>query len=532
MQPTHPPRFRLRAPRFGGQVARRPLPARGARYNASRCWRAAPAAQAASAASASTRRSRRCSEALDGEDDTKLTVGFELASNAVHHEPFQSNASLLDWDIILFKPGIPDLWMYDAEQYQGKSCLSDAASFALKEATEHWRREIKQAMETGKTVVVFLPPLEEVFVATGEVRYEGTGRNARKIRSVSLHSNYRALPVNLDVTNGTGSAMKLASHGAHMIAPYWKDFGSISEYKVLLPMNTKGICLLTKHGDRPVGAILRPTGSTGAIVLLPDLDFYPEKFIQEKGDERVWNGEAKKFAARMISAFVALDKAIHASIEVTPEPTWVAESRFALVKELGLRSELLESERQVEEAQKRKEEVQERIKAAGQIRALLYEKGKPLENSIIEALRTLGFHAAAYKDAASEFDVVFESAEGRLLGEAEGKDDKAINIDKLRQLAMNINEDLRRDEVSSPAKGVLFGNGYRLSSPEKRDIQFTGKCVTAAKSSFTALVVTSDLFGAVQYLSEQADHDYAKQCRETILAGVRHSEITCSTEAF
>jgi hypothetical protein len=59
--------------------------------------------------------------------------------------------------------------------------------------------------------------------------------------------------------------------------------------------------------------------------------------------------------------------------------------------------------------------------------------------------------------------VVFESEEGRLIGEAEGKDNKAINVDKLRQLSMNIHEDIQREEVTTPAKGVLFGNGYRFN---------------------------------------------------------------------
>jgi hypothetical protein len=115
--------------------------------------------------------------------------------------------------------------------------------------------------------------------------------------------------------------------------------------------------------------------------------------------------------------------------------------------------------------------------------------------------------------------VVFESPEGRLLGEAEGKDNKAVNVDKLRQLSMNIHEDLEREEVSTPAKGVLFGNGYRLSLPGDRAVEFTEKCIAAAQSSSTALVTTSDLFAAVQHLSSNQDDDYAKRCREAMIAG-------------
>jgi hypothetical protein len=119
-----------------------------------------------------------------------------------------------------------------------------------------------------------------------------------------------------------------------------------------------------------------------------------------------------------------------------------------------------------------------------------------------------------------EFDVVFECSEGRLIGEAEGKDTKAINVDKLRQLTMNVQEDLQRDEVDTPAKGVLFGNGYRLSEPSAREPQFTEKCQTAATSSNVALIATSDLFKAAQYAADTSDAEYIRHCRDALLNGV------------
>ena len=104
-----------------------------------------------------------------------------------------------------------------------------------------------------------------------------------------------------------------------------------------------------------------------------------------------------------------------------------------------------------------------------------------------------------------------------MIGEAEGKDNKAVNIDKLRQLAMNIHEDLQREEVASPAKPVLFGNGFRLLPLEERSDPFTEKCHSAAATSSTALVFTPDLFPPVQYLVSQPDPDYSRSCREVIL---------------
>ena len=203
--------------------------------------------------------------------------------------------------------------------------------------------------------------------------------------------------------------------------------------------------------------------------------------------------------------------------EITPEPQWAALEKYTLGPERSLRQQLLEAERELEAAQKRKEAVLDELKIVGSLRGLLYEKGKPLENAIIQALRAFGFTANAFKQSSSEFDVVFESTEGRLIGEAEGKDNKAVNVDKLRQLAMNIHEDLLRDEVKSPAKPVLFGNAFRLQPLEVRAEPFTEKCSSAAAASSTALVFTPDLFAPVQYLNSQVDEDYARECRLVLL---------------
>jgi hypothetical protein len=449
-----------------------------------------------------------------------LTVGFELASDDTHYEGFRSKVSLLDWDIVLFRPLIDEFWGSYVDHYLGKPSLDDSASFRLKECCEHWRREIKQAAEAGKTVIVFLPQVQSVYIATGERQYSGTGRNQKTTRIVTEYTNYASLPITLKPINTTGSAMKLAPLGAEILAPYWAEFANVSEYMVLLSADTPGICITTKNGDKPVAAMIRSKTSTGSLILLPEIDFYPDNFFKQKAKEQVWTAAAEQFAGRFIGAVVALDKALRATAEVTPEPGWASSDVYVLSAERTLRSELLEAERRVEEAQQFKESVQEQLSSAGNLRSLLFEKGKPLEYAIVDALNTLGFEAAQYKDTESEFDVVFQCPEGRLLGEAEGKDSKAINVDKLRQLAMNVHEDLQHEDVIQPAKGVLFGNGFRLTVPAERETQFTEKCISAAQSSSTALVPTTELFKAVQYLAEQSDKDYSAQCRQAILVGV------------
>ena len=66
-----------------------------------------------------------------------LSIGFELASDDVQYFDFESDISLLDWDIILFKPIINSYVSCLEDYYQGKPSLSDSTSFRLKEQCDH-----------------------------------------------------------------------------------------------------------------------------------------------------------------------------------------------------------------------------------------------------------------------------------------------------------------------------------------------------------------------------------------------------------
>lgn len=151
------------------------------------------------------------------------------------------------------------------------------------------------------------------------------------------------------------------------------------------------------------------------------------------------------------------------------------------------------------------------------LRDLLFEKGKTLENAINLALEVLEYKVENYNDGNIELDHIITSPEGeRFIGEAEGKDTSAINIDKFRQLATNINEDLQRPEIENPAIGILFGNGFRLTKPSNRAEQFTTKCINTAKSLNCVLVRTTDLFRIAKYIKESKDKNFAKSCRDAI----------------
>lgn len=87
----------------------------------------------------------------------------------------------------------------------------------------------------------------------------------------------------------------------------------------------------------------------------------------------------------------------------------------------------------------------------------------------------------------------------------------------MSQLERNLQEDFARKEVTGYAKGVLFGNAYRLVPLDDRKAFFTAKCLSGAKRSKVALIRTPDLFRVAKYMRSNKDAAFAKACRAAIV---------------
>jgi hypothetical protein len=293
--------------------------------------------------------------------------------------------------------------------------------------------------------------------------------------------------------------------------------------------------LVTQTGNRMIGGIVR-TKESGTLVLLPPPDFnelikHRTKQIEErekasaaptvnntKAQKAAYNRKAQvSIGKQVMSVVVEIDKKLRESPDTTPTPEWATGSDYALQDEMSLRTQIAGLEARIVELQNDKDAMQSLANRAANLRGLLFETGKPLEAVVIEALQIMGFSAQPFEDDDSEFDIVFKDPEGtRYIGEAEGKNDKAVNIDKLAQLERNIQEDFEKRESNEYAKPVLFGNAFRLLSPEQRGDYFTPKCLTGARRVGAALVRTPDLFTVVKYLKENENASFRASCRRAI----------------
>jgi hypothetical protein len=266
---------------------------------------------------------------------TFLSVGYNIPGYSNVFLAFDSDRSLLDADIIVFQPEFTVFPPYQ-ESYRGKVSLDDATSARVSEHCKRWRYELAEALKAGKTVFVFLPPLEGVYVHHGQKQYSGTGRNQKVTRIVEPLSNYDALPFDLGtIIPKNGTQIRVASD-LKQLAPYWKQYGADSPYNVYFT-GPKGTAILTAtSSDAVVGLIIK--NGKGTAVLVPPIEYDEDKLQNAKGT--AWNKEGIKFGERLIGMLVETDRALRAEAEVTPAPEWAAESEYRLSTELTLETQL------------------------------------------------------------------------------------------------------------------------------------------------------------------------------------------------
>ena len=140
-----------------------------------------------------------------------FTIGIDLPDiEGLESYTIDSDQSLLDADIIVFRPSLGIFHSYSMTDYLGKKILPHSSSFQAMEKISHWTAQLRTAFESGKTIVVFLPPKEEMFRYTGEKTFSGTGRSRITTESVAPISNYDFLPVKFEeLVFGQGRGMKL-----------------------------------------------------------------------------------------------------------------------------------------------------------------------------------------------------------------------------------------------------------------------------------------------------------------------------------
>lgn len=435
-----------------------------------------------------------------------VTVNFSLP--AIDSINYNEKSSLQDFDIILFDPSFPYYSRIDFSG--GGSCISIEDSESLKQSMSHWSNEIQESLKAGKNVFFLLNKYESDSMALGSVMDK---KNHRTYQTTSV-TNYDVLPISIRIRNSKGRKMVAVDSRFKQLVETFKDN---SKYEVVIESNINEITLTNKNGNSVVGGILQVDDLPGKLILIPKLYFSEMVDYDEENEEDVWTKDAQVYTKKIVQQLIAIDDALQLNVQRTPKPDWI--DNVELPEQVRLiDGKIRNDESEIEQIELQIEKLKIEKQNFESYTALLFENGELLEQAIESSLELMGYQSENFQDGDLEIDHIIVGPSGiRMIGESEGKDSSAIDIKKFRQLESNIGEDFEREEVEAPAKGVLFGNGYRLKKPKDRDDQFTKKCITNAKRLRTALVRTMDLYDVVLYLLKNpTDESYKKKCRDVL----------------
>lgn len=240
-----------------------------------------------------------------------FTIGFELPGKEFEFIDASSTQTLLDADIVLFEPTLRHV--SSSGTYNGKSVLNEDSSFRAKGQVDHWRAEITAAVNAGRLVIVFLVEPIEYYRYTGRRTHSGTGRSRVTTDHVTNISSYDAIPKLTNVSEKSGSAIRL-ERDAQLIATYWEEFSSISSYKVQIAGEFSVVLLKSKVGEIIVGAISRD--GDGCLLFLPPLDYDEDKFTRFDKTKKTtyWTKEAMEFGKKLVKILVEMHNTIHEAL--------------------------------------------------------------------------------------------------------------------------------------------------------------------------------------------------------------------------
>lgn len=449
---------------------------------------------------------------------TFCTIGYEIPGRSADLLDFKSSKSLMDFDILVISPGSlypSGDWVSFTTSDEG--CYNVATSKTYKQKISHLKKETIDFLSSGKNIFILLSKEEEYQLAHN-VSSERKGQNTY---GTEVYSNYNFLPINIGtLTSASGKHVEFS--GDPIFSEFYKQFKQNFEYQVYTEdPNGARIIFTGKDKTKILGAIYK--AGDGYLITLPYVKYDKDKFTKynKKEDASYWTNKAIQFGSNFVDCILRVDQQLTQGLEKTPPPKWSTQEQFSTKKAVEIENDIKNNKKEIEKMQSKNEKLNKELTEENGVKDLLFEQGKPLENAVIEALSILDYQAENYNDGELELDQVITSPEKhRFIGECEGKDNKDINITKFRQLLESLNADFARDEIEEKAFGILFGNSERLKKPADRTLDFTKKCKTGAEREKIALVKTVDLFTIVNYLSENKNEKFKRDCRQAIFNGL------------
>jgi hypothetical protein len=431
------------------------------------------------------------------------TAAIGLSLSGAERINWDSDRSLSDFDLAVARPHFGE-FSYDAQKDysgQGKRSAQMRAYFA----SLHWRSEILPFLRAGKTLIVLLGKPEYFSL-------DALDNGPNHLWSWDLLD----IPI-AEASKLTVKKPKLTREGEAVFADHSVLLGCIeigTTFKI-----EKGVPLLVTDDDTDRWLAARLEYKTGRIVVIP------ETVNWQRSPSSVANTALQKQVQSEQTALLKFALSLKQARTKEASPAWAA-SGWGTLRETQIEGQLQEIRAELDKLKSSESALVADQASLLEMRALLYSNGFELEGVVRRALRELGLDAQPSDDGKLRIDARFEHDGVVYVCEIEGKDNKAVDINKYRQLMdMCLGEQQRLGE-GAQVRGVLIGNGYRLTPPSERKVQFTDQVLNNASTQGILLVTATDLYAAWRDATDQQPSPVAEKLKAAILSKAAGSYLS------
>ncbi|WP_280510872.1 hypothetical protein [Nocardia farcinica] len=396
---------------------------------------------------------------------------------------FGSDVSVFDYDMVIWDPaGAVDAYFlvgYGSEYYQSLPRISDHNSVKLRSDIERRRAEFAEFLRAGRVVVTIVRPPQRCYVATGEVRYSGTGRNRQAQHIVTEVDVLSALPISdFKPTVAAGNRISIEGDGA--IQKFLRKYKHLLTYEAVMSSAPGKPLALVSGTDRVVGSILK-TKESGLLVLLPPLDLTDES--GEDSDEDGWIDEAPTVQQDLIDAIKKITETV-----VSSRPAWA--SKYTTKDQADVRNAVVKQQRQVEAARAKLATLQQRKEESELKDQLFLGTGRALELEVKAVLELLGGEVTEPEPGRDDWKVRFP--ERNAVVEVKGLSKSAAEK-HAAQLEKWVAGEM--EETGTRPKGILIVNTWReLELSERTEKDFPDQMVPYSVSREHCLMTGLQLF--------------------------------------
>ena len=155
-------------------------------------------------------------------------------------------------------------------------------------------------------------------------------------------------------------------------------------------INSQSIDIFTGRDKNKILSSIVKIENRGNILLLPEVVFKKEEDFND-----------------LLNIIVEIDKNLNKEIMKNPKPQWLENNvNYSINISENIKSELANIDKEINKLNENKEKLNQNLEKEDQIKDLLFENGKPLENAIIEALRILDYEAENIYIDNNEIDII------------------------------------------------------------------------------------------------------------------------------